>query len=865
MQPLKEKFPIISRLPYSLRILLENTLRCGKDGDENIFVQWLDNNGIPNDEEISFFPSRVLLQDFTGVPAIVDLAAMRNALSDKGLDPRNINPVCPVDVVVDHSLAVDYAGRSDSISQNEKLEVQRNSERYRFLKWASKSFNNLNVIPPGSGICHQINLEYLSKVIRITDDGITKILTPDSLVGADSHTTMVNGVSVLGWGVGGIEAESVMLGQPITLKMPKVTGVKLTGKISPGMTTTDMVLTITQMLRKLGVVGQFVEFFGDGITELSIEERATISNMAPEYGATCAFFPIDQNTIQYLNSTGRPKEHVDIVEQYAKDNDLWYADNATECIFSSSLEIDLNNIESSIAGPSRPQDRFALGKLPTISKNFIESGCGKDPSVVSTDNKHNNNSAIKHGDIVLSSITSCTNTSNPLVMIAAGILAKKAVERGLSSKKWIKTSFTPGSKVVSDYLAKSKLQYYLDKLGFNVVGYGCATCIGNSGSLDPDIESQIVSRDLIVSSVLSGNRNFEGRINPHIRANYLASPPLCVAFALAGTTMIDIQNDVIAFDNTGGPVFLKELWPSMAEIRKIMEQFINREAFLQQYSSIFEGNNAWRDIHAPESYLYPWEEDSRYIRMPTYFQSDYGDKQYCSQQQNAAYILCMLGDSVTTDHISPAGKIHTSSAAAEYLRHHGINDNNFNSYGARRGNHEVMIRGTFANQLLNNRMSPNKRGGYTLHIPSGTVMNIFDASEKYKAADQPMVIIAGKEYGCGSSRDWAAKGTKLLGVKAVIAESFERIHRSNLVGMGVVPYQFCEGVNQETLNLSGREKIILPVLGDDATPGNTLPITIIYEDKREVNVPCICRIDTNREMQYIQDRGILMTTLNLFS
>ncbi|MGI4752337.1 MAG: aconitate hydratase AcnA [Janthinobacterium lividum] len=796
----------LKKLPYSLRVLFENVLRTGSKQNLLVFKEWLKNK--KSDAEIDFMPARVLMQDFTGVPAIVDLAATRDAMKKIGGDPLKINPLIPVDLVIDHSVSVDSYASGSSFDKNVAMEMRRNIERYQFLKWGQQAFNNFKVVPPGTGICHQVNLEYLAKVVWHSNG----VAYPDSLVGTDSHTTMVNGLSVLGWGVGGIEAEAAMLGQPLTMILPEVIGVKLTGKLTGTATATDLVLKITEMLRKKKVVGKFVEFYGEGLRAMTIADRATISNMAPEYGATCGFFPIDQETIKYLELTGRDKEQIKLVEEYAKAQDLWCNfDHAAE--YTDILELDLSEVTSSLAGPRRPQDRVNLGdvasgfkkELPTFSSNNI-----------SIDTKHavaNQNYEIGNGDVVIAAITSCTNTSNPSVMIGAALLAKKAIEQGLKVKPWVKTSLAPGSKVVTEYLKSSGLNQYLDQLGFNLVGYGCTTCIGNSGPLNPEIEDTINKNGLVVASVLSGNRNFEGRINPLTKASYLASPILVVAYALSGSLNIDLINHPLGKNDKGRDVYLKDILPSKEEIDKVIANSINSSMFLEKYSDIFSGTNEWQSLEVTSSSTYAWDKSSTYINNPPYFEN-IGSKNSIKDIKSAR-ILAIFGDSITTDHISPAGSISKTSPAAKYLTDHHISPIDFNSYGSRRGNHEVMMRGTFANIRIKNEMCKGVEGGFTINQLKNMQQTIYDAAMDYKANGVSAVIFAGKEYGSGSSRDWAAKGPQLLGVKAVIAESFERIHRSNLVGMGVLPLIFTNNMTRFDLKLDGSESIDYPADGSN--------------------------------------------------
>jgi len=848
----------LSRLPCSLKVLLENLLR-NEDGrtvtkdDVRALAAWL--LAKRSNREIAFRPARVLMQDFTGVPAVVDLAAMRDAMRAIGGDPERINPLSPVDLVIDHSVMVDAFGSRDAFAKNVALEYDRNGERYAFLRWGQTAFDSFRVVPPGTGICHQVNLEYLAQVVW-TDGkkGSGMLAYPDTLVGTDSHTTMVNGLSVLGWGVGGIEAEAAMLGQPISMVIPEVIGFRLTGKLREGATATDLVLTVTEMLRKKGVVGKFVEFCGPGLDNLSLADRATIANMAPEYGATCGFFPIDKETIAYLKSSGRDAHRVQLVEAYAKKQGLWRGPRTPDPLFTDLLELDIASVEPSLAGPRRPQDRVALSK---VARGFVDDlqsfNRTKDASriaVAGTDY------TLGDGDVVIAAITSCTNTSNPSVMLGAGLLAKNAVKRGLAVKPWVKTSLAPGSKVVSDYLAAAGLQNDLNKLGFNLVGYGCTTCIGNSGPLPEPIADAVTKGDLVVASVLSGNRNFEGRVNPHTRANYLASPILVVAYALAGSMKIDLMTDPIGHDKKGKPVYLRDIWPSNADIRAAVKRSVKSSMFRKQYGDVFKGDRLWRGIETAKGKTYSWDGDSTYVQNPPYFQGMTLEPAPVTDVVGARP-LAILGDSITTDHISPAGSIKTDGPAGRYLIANGVKVADFNSYGARRGNHEVMMRGTFANIRLRNEMVPGTEGGVTRHIPSGEVMSIYDAAMRYQASRVPLVIVAGKEYGTGSSRDWAAKGTLLLGVRAVIAESFERIHRSNLVGMGVLPLQFKDGLTRKDLALTGTELFDIAGLSSGLKPGMDIVCRIQRAEGKIDNVTLLCRIDTLDEVEYFRHGGIL--------
>lgn len=869
----------IQRLPKSLKVLLENLLR-NEDGqtvsaeDLQAMVDWLDQRA--SDREIQYRPARVLMQDFTGVPAVVDLAAMRDAMARAGGDPQRINPLSPVDLVIDHSVMVDRYASSSAFHDNVELEMQRNGERYAFLRWGQHAFANFSVVPPGTGICHQVNLEYLARTVWTkSEDGAT-LAYPDTLVGTDSHTTMINGLGVLGWGVGGIEAEAAMLGQPVSMLIPEVIGFKLSGKLKEGITATDLVLTVTQMLRKKGVVGKFVEFYGDGLAELPLADRATIANMAPEYGATCGFFPVDDITLGYLRLSGRPEASVQLVEAYSKAQGLWREAGA-EPLFSDSLSLDMGSVEASLAGPKRPQDRVALGQVSQAFDDFVglqlkpaareegrmlnEGGGGtavggdqQSGGIDYQDDGHTHR--LQDGAVVIAAITSCTNTSNPSVMMAAGLLAKKAVERGLQRQPWVKSSLAPGSKVVTEYFAAAGLTPYLEKLGFDLVGYGCTTCIGNSGPLREPIEKAIAKADLTVASVLSGNRNFEGRVHPLVKTNWLASPPLVVAYALAGSVRIDLTRDALGTGKDGQPVYLKDIWPSQAEIADAIAK-VDTAMFRKEYAEVFAGDAKWQAISVPEADTYAWQTDSTYIQHPPFFENIAGDPPRITDIRDAR-ILALLGDSVTTDHISPAGNIKADSPAGHYLRDNGVAQANFNSYGSRRGNHEVMMRGTFANIRIRNEMLGGEEGGNTLHIPSGDKLAIYDAAMRYQGEGTPLLIVAGKEYGTGSSRDWAAKGTNLLGVKAVIAESFERIHRSNLVGMGVLPLQFKPGTDRNTLGLTGQETLAIEGLeGVELRPQMPLTLIVSREDGQQERVEVLCRIDTLNEVEYFKAGGIL--------
>lgn len=853
-------FSGLHRLPFSLKVLLENLLRF--EDDKTVFVkdiqalasEWLKTRH--SHHEIAYRPARVLMQDFTGVPALVDLAAMRTALAEKGGNIQKISPLSPVDLVIDHSVIVDTFAKKNALDVNTLLEFKRNKERYEFLRWGQQAFANFQVVPPGTGICHQVNLEYLAKTVWTSQiDGKTYAY-PDTLVGTDSHTTMINGLGVLGWGVGGIEAEAAMLGLPISMLIPEVIGFKLEGALKDGIMATDLVLTITQMLRQKGVVGKFVEFYGPGLQALPLADRATIANMAPEYGATCGFFPVDQETLRYLKLTGRDAETIALVEAYTKEQGLWYDASLPDPIFTDHLSLDLNSVEPSLAGPKRPQDKVNLRDLAESFETFLQATQKEAESKENFPVKDASFS-MRHGDVVIAAITSCTNTSNPSVLMAAGLLAKKAVEKGLTRKPWVKSSLAPGSKVVTDYLNKAGLQTYLDSLGFQLVGYGCTTCIGNSGPLPDNIADCVQDNQLVVSAVLSGNRNFEGRIHPQVRANWLASPPLVVAYALCGTTAINLDKEPLGKDKDGKAVFLKDIWPSNQEIAQALEA-VTGDMFQREYADVFKGDANWQGMEIDKSPSYAWKEDSTYIQYPPFF-SDLASNHSGLSDIQDANILALLGDSITTDHISPAGAIKASSPAGLYLKSKGVTEADFNSYGARRGNHEVMIRGTFANIRLQNEMTPEKEGGYTRYLPSGEVLSIYDASIRYQQEGKELVIFAGKEYGTGSSRDWAAKGTKLLGVKAVIAESFERIHRSNLIGMGVLPLQFTEGQNRKTLKLDGSETINISL--KDLKPKEKLSLDIIRANGQKESVDLLCRIDTLNEFEYYQHGGILQYVL----
>ena len=855
-----------SRLPFSLKVLLENLLR-NEDGatvtadDIRSLAQWRP-KAAP-DREIAFRPSRVLLQDFTGVPAVVDLAAMRDAMKNLGGDPKKINPLQPVELVIDHSVQVDEAGTPRAFQVNAEREFERNRERYAFLRWGQNAFDNFKVVPPDTGIVHQVNLEYLARVVFVAENGPDKgtLAYPDTLVGTDSHTTMINGLGVLGWGVGGIEAEAAMLGQPVSMLIPQVIGFKLTGSLPEGATATDLVLTVTQMLRKKGVVGKFVEFYGPGLANLPLADRATIGNMSPEYGATCGIFPVDAETLNYLRLSGRPESTIRLVEAYCRAQGMFHDESTPEPHYTDTLSLDLSTVEPSIAGPRRPQDRIPLkdskSAFQVALKELTDTSSKQAKPAEGAKTGGNGVPGVEDGSVVIAAITSCTNTSNPSVMVAAGLLAKKAVERGLSTKPWVKASLAPGSKVVTEYLKHAGLDTYLDQLRFNLVGYGCTTCIGNSGPLAPEISEAIQKQDLVAAAVLSGNRNFEGRIHAEVRANYLASPPLVVAYALAGTMDIDMASEPLGNDQQGKPVYLKDLWPTQREIHDTVLESVQSDMFHKKYGEVYKGNEQWSGLPVPEGDLYAWADDSTYVRNPPYFEGMTTELPEIKPLKGAR-VLALLGDSITTDHISPAGSIKADSPAGRYLIEHGVKPADFNSYGSRRGNHEVMVRGTFANVRLRNQLAPGTEGGWTRYLPTGEVMSIFDASVKYQADGTPLIIIAGKEYGSGSSRDWAAKGPLLLGVHAVIAESYERIHRSNLVGMGILPLQFEEGQNAESLELTGEEiyGVEPPDSGDVAT-ADRLIITAQRADGSVLRFPVHVRIDTPQEVHYYKNGGIL--------
>jgi aconitate hydratase len=855
------KLPAAERLPFSLKILLENLLRT----EDGVSVRAEDVEALASVDvtaqptrEIAFTPARVLLQDFTGVPAVVDLAAMRDAMKKLGGDPRKINPLQPVELVIDHSVQVDAFGSANAMKINAQLEFQRNRERYQFLKWGQKAFHNFNVVPPDTGIVHQVNLEYLARVVMKSDDG--KTVYPDTLVGTDSHTTMINGLGVLGWGVGGIEAEAAMLGQPVSMLIPQVIGVKLSGALPEGATATDLVLTVTEMLRKRGVVGKFVEFFGDGLAQLSLADRATIANMAPEYGATCGIFPVDAETLRYLRFSGRDESQVQLVEAYCKEQGLFHAPGAPEGNYTDVLRLDLASVVPSIAGPTRPQDRVKLTESKAGFGSALEKMLAKSPKPSAADAKvkatvDGEDVELSHGSVVIAAITSCTNTSNPSVLMAAGLLAKKAVEKGLVRKPWVKTSLAPGSKVVTEYLSKAGLTPYLEKLGFHLVGYGCTTCIGNSGPLPEAVSKAIEQGSLVAAAVLSGNRNFEGRVHAEVRANYLASPPLVVAYAIAGTVDFDPYGEPLGMGSDGKPVFLKDVWPTRAEIQGAIDACIDRAMFERVYGRIFEGDEEWRKLAVPTGDLYAWDAKSTYVKHPPYFEGMTREPGAAADIKDAR-VLAVLGDSITTDHISPAGSIKKNSPGGQYLIAHGVDVKDFNSYGSRRGNHEAMVRGTFANVRLRNMLAPGTEGGVTRHLPSGDAMSIFDAAMRYEKEGVPLVILAGKEYGSGSSRDWAAKGPKLLGVRAVIAESYERIHRSNLVGMGILPLEYAPGDNAASLGLTGEETFSFEGLAS-AIAARKVTVRVRGVDGKVREIAAVVRIDTPQEREYYRHGGIL--------
>ncbi len=862
LKKLAETFPSVKTLPYSLRVLAENLLRhedgrVVSKGDIEAIANW-DAKAKPS-QEIAYHPARVLLQDFTGVPAVVDLAAMRDAMNELGGDPNKINPLQPADLVIDHSVMVDRFASVKSFALNTAIEYERNKERYQFLRWGQQAFENFSVVPPGTGICHQVNLEYLAKVAFV--NGKTNTVYPDTLVGTDSHTTMINGLGVLGWGVGGIEAEAAMLGQPVSMLIPQVVGFKLKGKLAAGATATDLVLRVVELLREKGVVGKFVEFYGDGLEALTLADRATIANMAPEYGATMGFFPVDEETINYLRFTNRSDEQVQIAEAFTKATGLFHEASSPDPVYSDTLELDLGSIVPAIAGPKRPQDRIPLSESKTKIDEIIASMAKQediDPGKTVELEQNGVKYSIGHGSVVIAAITSCTNTSNPAVMLGAGLLAKNAVEAGLRVKPWVKTSLAPGSKVVTEYLEASHLMPYLQALGFHLVGYGCTTCIGNSGPLPEHISKAINDNDLLAASVLSGNRNFEGRIGPDVRMNYLASPPLVVAYALAGHANIDFENDPIGYDSAGEKVMLADIWPSAEQVSEAIRSSLSPEQFARQYASVFDGDETWKSLPSPAGKAYDWA-DSTYVRKPPFFQ-DVQPEPVPTEDIKGARVLALLGDSVTTDHISPAGSIAKDSPAAKYLMDNGVEPADFNSYGSRRGNHEVMMRGTFANIRLRNLLVPGVEGGYTKHFPDGEQMTIYHAAMKYQKEGTPLVVVAGAEYGTGSSRDWAAKGTQLLGVKAVIAKSFERIHRSNLIGMGVLPLQFPEGTDADSLGLKGDETFDIEGLSGDVTPQMTMKVTV-HTESGPKSFDALCRLDTPNEVDYWKHGGILVYVL----
>ncbi|MCO6386747.1 aconitate hydratase AcnA [Aliihoeflea sp. 40Bstr573] len=852
----------VSKLPFSMKVLLENLLR-NEDGrsvtKESIqaVAQWLDDKGTAG-VEIAYRPARVLMQDFTGVPAVVDLAAMRDAMVSLGGDPKKINPLVPVDLVIDHSVIVDEFGTPRAFARNVELEYQRNEERYKFLKWGQQAFDNFRVVPPGTGICHQVNLEYLGQTVWTKEEDGETVAYPDTCVGTDSHTTMINGLGVLGWGVGGIEAEAAMLGQPVSMLLPEVVGFKLTGKLKEGVTATDLVLTVVQMLRKKGVVGKFVEFYGSGLGNMTLADRATIGNMGPEYGATCGFFPVDGETVNYLTMSGRDKHRIALVEAYSKAQGMWRDGDGSHLVFTDTLELDMETVVPSMAGPKRPEGRVALENIAT---GFAEALGGEYKKTTDIDRRYGvegEDYDIGHGDVAIAAITSCTNTSNPSVLIAAGLVARNANRLGLKQKPWVKTSLAPGSQVVAEYLERAGLQKELDQIGFNLVGFGCTTCIGNSGPLPPAISNTINDKGLIAAAVLSGNRNFEGRVSPDVQANYLASPPLVVAYALAGTVTKDLTTEPIGQDKDGNDVFLKDIWPTSAEIQDFIVKNVTRELFASKYADVFKGDENWQKVQAPSGQTYTWDDDSTYVQNPPYFEGMQKKGDGKVAPIDGARILGLFGDKITTDHISPAGSIKAASPAGKYLTDHGVGVTDFNQYGTRRGNHEVMMRGTFANIRIRNHMlgENGREGGYTIHYPSKEEMSIYDAAMQYKAEGVPLVVIAGVEYGNGSSRDWAAKGTNLLGVRAVIAQSFERIHRSNLVGMGVIPFVFEDGTSWKDLNLKGDEIVTIEGL-DQLKPRQLMTAKITYADGQVRDVPVWCRIDTLDELDYFKNGGIL--------
>ncbi|GAB5462548.1 aconitate hydratase AcnA [Hoeflea alexandrii] len=855
----------VASLPFSMKVILENLLR-NEDGrtvkkdDILSVVAWLTNKG-KAEAEIAYRPARVLMQDFTGVPAVVDLAAMRDAMVALGGDPQKINPLVPVDLVIDHSVIVDEFGTPQALAKNVEHEYERNGERYRFLKWGQQAFKNFRVVPPGTGICHQVNLEYLGQTVWTRDEDGEITAYPDTCVGTDSHTTMINGLGVLGWGVGGIEAEAAMLGQPISMLLPEVIGFRLTGALKEGVTATDLVLTVVQMLRKKGVVSKFVEFYGPGLDSMTLADRATIGNMGPEYGATCGFFPVDGETINYLTMSGREENRIKLVEAYSKAQGMWRDTGAADPVFTDTLELDLGSVVPSMAGPKRPEGRIALENIASGFAKSLEDEYKKPGQLDNRYQVEGEDYDLGHGDVAIAAITSCTNTSNPSVLIGAGLLARNAIAKGLKTKPWVKTSLAPGSQVVAEYLAKSGLQDDLDKLGFNLVGFGCTTCIGNSGPLPAPVSKTINDKGLIAAGVLSGNRNFEGRISPDVQANYLASPPLVVAYALAGSVQKDLTAEPIGEDKDGNPVYLKDIWPSSKEIQEFIMKYVTRELYAAKYADVFKGDENWQAVEAPESQTYAWDDNSTYVQNPPYF-AGMGKKGSGISDIQGARVLGLFGDKITTDHISPAGSIKAQSPAGSYLMDHGVGVADFNQYGTRRGNHEVMMRGTFANiRLRNHMLGPNGReGGYTFHYPSREEVSIFDAAMQYKSEGVPLVIFAGVEYGNGSSRDWAAKGTNLLGVRAVIAQSYERIHRSNLVGMGVIPFVFEEGTTWESLGLKGDETVTIEGLAG-LQPREKKVAKVTFSDGTVKDVPLVCRVDTLDELEYLNNGGILQTVL----
>lgn len=869
----EQGFNEVSKLPFSIKVLLEAALRK-LDGraitEEHVrqLANWAKDRGATKNET-PFVPSRIVLQDFTGVPVVVDLAAMRDTVAKAGGDPEQINPLAPVDLVIDHSVMIDSFGNKEALEYNMNVEFERNEERYRFLRWAQTAFDNFRAVPPATGIVHQVNLEYLASVAATQKNGDVTEVFPDSLVGTDSHTTMINGLGILGWGVGGIEAEAGMLGQPLYFVTPEVVGFKLTGRLAEGATATDLALTITQMLRQKGVVGKFVEYFGPGLSQMSLADRATVANMAPEYGATVGFFPVDDETLNYLRSTGRDEELIALVEKYYKAQGMYRTDDTPDPVFSDIIELDLSTVVPSLSGPKRPQDRIELTKMKEAFNEIIrrpidEGGYGlseeKINEKVKIEHPDGSTSEIGTGSVVIAAITSCTNTSNPSVMLGAGLVAKKAVEKGLKVQPFVKTSLAPGSLVVTEYLRKAGLLEPLEQLGFYLAGYGCTTCIGNSGPLPKEVSKAIADHDLTVCSVLSGNRNFEGRIHAQVKANYLASPPLVVAYALAGTTNIDLATEPLGHDPSGNPVYLKDIWPSNEEINETIKKAMSAEMFKEKYKDVFSSNSRWNQIDVPEGKLYEWDPSSTYIQRPPFFE-DLTPEPEDIKDITGAKALALLGDSVTTDHISPAGSIAENSPAGIYLKNNGVERKDFNSYGSRRGNHEVMMRGTFANIRIRNQMAPGTEGGVTTYLPTNEVMPIYDAAMKYKEQGTPLVVMAGKEYGTGSSRDWAAKGSNLLGIKAVIAESFERIHRSNLVGMGVLPLQFEEGTSWESLGITGKETFNIRGLSNDVKPGQTIEVEAVREDGTSFTFNTICRLDSMVDIDYYRNGGILQTVL----